>query len=312
MSNLENPGAYFKKSAEGAKNMESPPDSLSVPLGNLEFRDAENIDEYPLESSVEGRGLKLSIGYGQEGSDEASALLDRFKIPAEQITPEDQWRILEKFSLQDQSGNEINLDKLIGQNTEDRDEFMTDENVKNRKVSVLFRAENKTPSQEGVSIDQSKTESNKAVIMGSNIASPENIIAFLHEMGHVMAKPPSKATLQRQNYIESLNNRKFLEPEDRINTDEIFKKIADDILLEERDAWAWALNKLRPFIKSGAINKDVLLKTVHQYALKSYSNTLEERFINPNFKIRFSRKLKSFINTTLNTQPRILTSVDKK
>ena len=100
------------------------------------------------------------------------------------------------------------------------------------------------------------------------ILTPKGLIQLLHEIGHnVCSKSLEKNKDQKGlSFIDWLTISKF-------TSDEKIKKLAE-VYRGERDAHAYALNKLRPFIKSNILPKDVVMALIHGDALQNYSSYL--------------------------------------
>ena len=72
---------------------------------------------------------------------------------------------------------------------------------------------------------------------------------------------------------------------------ENLKRCCELKLEEERSSWAFALNKLRPFIKKeGLFSKKDVLNFVHDVCLQTYSR---------NFGARLNSSLKELVDTIL-------------
>ena len=94
-------------------------------------------------------------------------------------------------------------------------------------------------------------------------------------------------------------NRNLLTKEE-LSMPDIHERIAGFLLEEERNAWARALGRLRPFVRSGALDREEVLTAAHSIALTSYSKLLEN-FAHPSVMEGLYRKLVSQVNTLLST-----------
>lgn len=111
-------------------------------------------------------------------------------------------------------------------------------------------------------------DSRNKVICISDISSPDGIIGLMHEAGH-------------SNIYESLNDTErgalrsaLLRYREHYGSDSDFATV----LKHERDAWAWALKKIRPILgnnsQEGLISKTQLIKFVHKIALQTYGERI--------------------------------------
>lgn len=91
--------------------------------------------------------------------------------------------------------------------------------------------------------------------------SAAGILIMLHEIGH--RKDPS----MNNNTIFTQNNSKEEKPSD------------NKIITKERYAWAYSLNKLRPYIKGFNMKEDDIDILIHKFALGNYSATINKNII---------------------------------
>jgi len=103
----------------------------------------------------------------------------------------------------------------------------------------------------------------KMIVLNGDIATPLTLLALLHEAGHIHAAPKK----ENDNFSPEPNqNRKT------INAMDVAKK-----LLNERDAWAYALRTIKPFLdqekrKSFFIVKEDVLTFAKSECLRSYND----------------------------------------
>lgn len=101
-----------------------------------------------------------------------------------------------------------------------------------------------------------------------NILTSKGLIVFLHEIGHDVYRRFKEAKgikQDRSSFLGLLAAPFFLDKE----------KLAED-LRDERYASAYALKKLRPFIKRGIISKAAALNLIHQGQLQRYASYLRD------------------------------------
>ena len=155
-----------------------------------------------------------------------------------------QWRVLTDFRITDKSGN------------------------------VVFDIKKELPGyiiffhiiDEGQKQSSANPEA-KYIIIRGDISTPATILGLLHEIGHCKEYEESdefeKRTFDR--YHKAL----------RIGGSLSAETLAK-VLKRERDAWAYALRKIRPILGK-TITKDDVLTYIHGYALLSYSETIRRK-----------------------------------
>lgn len=113
-------------------------------------------------------------------------------------------------------------------------------------------------------IDES-TVSGKTIILHGDPASPGGIVTLLHEVGHFINDDESNQAL--------LSSHRSLNKEH----DDFSSEEAATIIKSERDAWAFALRKLRPLItKDGVFTKEKFFAFM-RYCLNGYSTVIGGR-----------------------------------
>ncbi|KKR20434.1 MAG: hypothetical protein UT48_C0018G0027 [Parcubacteria group bacterium GW2011_GWE2_39_37] len=249
------------------------PESLTERIGSTEF-DAEGKIE--LKNSI----LDLSIVYGKEL--EAVNLAKGSEIYKKE--DDDNWRMLHELKLNDCKGNELDLSPYLDKY---RTAFLIKTNKKNG--GRFFFDDSYQP----------------AITVRADVLSMNGIITLLHEIGHLELINKQVKTGPDKNYYYSRAvsyiktfNKKLFTKEERENPD-FLEYIASYVLQTERDAWAFCLNKLRPFIRAGSINKEDILVMAHDWALQSYNDRLNST-LNPSLIESIKMKLVGSINTLLN------------
>jgi hypothetical protein len=175
----------------------------------------------------------------------------------------DKTKILGNFRIEDESGNVVDLSEYIG------------------KYKILL-----SPVFERVG----EANLNQKIVKMKDISTPAQVLILLHEIGHL-------------NYIEQLEENdpekaeklKKITPE-ILKTDQIPQNAQEKMELEksidlkyeeERIAWAFAINKLRPIIdKEGLFSREAVTRFVHDFCLQKYSR-------------RFGTRINSLIGATI-------------
>jgi len=134
------------------------------------------------------------------------------------------------------------------------------------KAVVLFK---KHPDlQTGGSAYQ---DFNNLVLLEKKPSSPDGILTMMHELGHIEDKK----------LLDSIQRVKDLRYENIMigGYDEDVEKEKNALQLEwERDAWAYALNKTRPYIEGFELPEGALEEYIHEYALGSYCKIMPEEY----------------------------------
>ena len=101
------------------------------------------------------------------------------------------------------------------------------------------------------------------IISRSGINSFGSMFSVLHEIGHTV---DVEGTVGRLEFSHSKN------PNDQVKLTDQQKEL---ILRNERNAWSFALKKIRPFIKDFNVNMDDVDKFIHEVALYGYSDLIK-------------------------------------
>jgi len=109
------------------------------------------------------------------------------------------------------------------------------------------------------------SDKNGRIVLSDDVVTPMILLQLLHEAGHVHEKTDG--------------GKQFTEI-DSDNTSTIYTKDLAKKLLSERNAWAFALRKIKPFLdedksKGFAISKNDTLILAKNWALKSYLDSIK-------------------------------------
>jgi len=118
----------------------------------------------------------------------------------------------------------------------------------------------------------------KIIEMG-NILTPRSILELLHEIGHFVYRDSLKESNPQKFKELKKASLFFINDIDNNLRFSIDKKQLEQLcglkLEEERNAWAFALKKLKPFIKKdGLFTKEDILNYIHNVALQTYSRSI--------------------------------------
>lgn len=196
------------------------------PIGEIQYSESGG-------ATVERDGLTLHLNY--RGLDN---IIDKPQIEAkERLTAYNKgYRKLTGFSLADNSGNELHLSDLVP------DEW-----------SLIFNPE--SPRYELAGLANIR---NKTILINGDLSIPEAILTAIHERGHIeklSGKDPDELKEAMEKYFacESLTNVP--------STEDLAYH-----LREERDAWAYAANVIRPFTRGSnqIFTPDVVDNHIHE------------------------------------------------
>jgi hypothetical protein len=226
-------------------------DTTSHPASSTEYVASQKplVDniEYPEEGTIEARkgNLSLNLTYEMLTADSPQRLLDAAFDQDRDISDSSvsNWRIVDQFSLADNScGKKLELMDVVPP-----------------EIRVILR----TTPPSGYSF---KPEINVCVF-AENSTKPGAILLLLHEIGHSWAirKLDPEA---RENFLQSKRDL-----EDGIL---ISNEAWAQILEQERDAWAFAIKAIWPFLadedSGGWLTRAEVRKIVNDQALQTYSN----------------------------------------
>jgi hypothetical protein len=100
-------------------------------------------------------------------------------------------------------------------------------------------------------------------------------VSLLHEAGHVHDPHLNSVTTQEdQELRKELFGLQFSLPEEKKANKETTQKVAAHILRAERNAWAYALKKLRPFFEGEDgefLTEQAVMDLIHNDSLDSYA-----------------------------------------
>ncbi len=104
-----------------------------------------------------------------------------------------------------------------------------------------------------------------------DLAKVKGILKLLHEIGHEVSE-------QKLSDDDKLEIGEILGTFHSKNENEIDSKQLEMILKDERDAWAFALGKIKPFLNDSNLRKENVLKYIHgEMALGAYSAKIKKQ-----------------------------------
>lgn len=106
------------------------------------------------------------------------------------------------------------------------------------------------------------------IILNLEISTPESILTFFHEIGHFKDMDLDNT----DKLLHDLRMKSALNPNDKV----IYNQISAVEIKEERTAWAYAINKLRPFIGGLGISENGVKDFVHKFSLGSYCKDISD------------------------------------
>lgn len=115
----------------------------------------------------------------------------------------------------------------------------------------------------------------KQIFLSEDPLTPEGIVSLFHELGHykdsTRIESPTKPSHKSRMFIARTFKGVALNADQGELKDKVWEMGARDLLTLERDAWAIALNDLKPFIKDLKLKRSDLENYVHGKCLLSYS-----------------------------------------
>jgi hypothetical protein len=108
---------------------------------------------------------------------------------------------------------------------------------------------------------------NAAVIENISPNTPLGLLLLFHELGHLNEKNRIRTA---EKFVSDIT-------QDSSKTNELDPLMVYALIADERNAWAWGLSKLKPFIgdtSSHLFPKKQTMQMVHQWAMQSYSNRI--------------------------------------
>ncbi len=293
LSSKLDPKAYLEQHLEPKREGIATPEGLSAPLAeNVEYTD----DPFN-KLEVTRDGLSLEIVYGESATYKVMRAVESYLSFAQTKESEfAEWRQLYSLKLRNEKGQQLDLDFSANTNGVE----------KGKPTTVVFRAGVNRPTNATKSTGALRhTVTEDRIFIPGNLLSPGDILLLLHELGHAAVLNKYQENDERKlvqvyrylAYVRTLNHK-------RLNGDEesdpdINEKIFGTLLQEERDAWAFAIKKFKPFIGSAKITREAVLALVHEKALQSYSNTFRT-MLGPTLGEKIRLKIVSYINTLLN------------
>lgn len=114
----------------------------------------------------------------------------------------------------------------------------------------------------------------RKIFINSPLLSVDGIMTLLHEIGH-NHRDQHQSVLEQNKDENSLLRFKVSGIIEKILAGIIFRgpniKDASRVLRDERDAWSFALQKIKPFMKDLNVDINDMENIIHHYALYSYS-----------------------------------------
>ncbi len=102
----------------------------------------------------------------------------------------------------------------------------------------------------------------KRIVLFGKLAAPKTILGLFHEGGHIIEQAKGEAEFGPEKHSTQL-------------VDHLARQ-----LLSERDAWAFALKKIKPFLDEEegdqfTIQRDAVIEHIKNYALRTYTDSIK-------------------------------------
>lgn len=210
---------------------------LSEPFGAVDYMDEDEV-------TLKKNNLELSFSYTS-------------------LTPED----IASLNPTDVKGRKINdvdfrcLDNLIITG-KDNSMAINIKEILSPSYKIIFMTHNKKPSLGGLIDVKFKT-----IYIWGDFTNLENIISLLHEIGHSVDFENLNQS-DKNNFIDAYEKKLYYKPT---------KKGLEEVLRRERNAWAFAVKKIKPMLSEDSITKEDIMNFIHNEALSNYSGIIRKQ-----------------------------------
>jgi len=245
------PGGYLSRHLE-PKSVEHTDDAAVLDEGynlNCPIIDGIEVDYNKHEGLVlERDGRSFEAQYTPLSKDETDRMLHGLRTARNEAHSPSIVELIEKM-INFYSSGTYHLDKFRvqkGDNVLDLDGL-----AKSVGANIVFNPKNE--------IDENSLDTSKRILTSGDITKVSTVVKILHEIGHLMRPgDESKGAIKRYLSRESITELE-----------------AEEILHSERDAWAFTLKKIKPFLE-GEQREDIL-NFIHGYCLSYYSGNIREQ-----------------------------------
>ncbi|OQB05698.1 MAG: hypothetical protein BWY19_00831 [bacterium ADurb.Bin212] len=209
-------------------------------------------------------GQSIEAQYLPFSRDETDRMLLRLRSARNEVDSPNLVELIEKM-IKFYSTGAYNLEKLKIQ----KDENILDIGGLAESVgaSIVFNPD--------IECEVDSIEPSGRILSSGDIANLSTVVKILHELGH----------LERSGEESVGARRRYLKRES------ITESEAEYILRSERDAWAFALTKIKPFL--GKDQRGAVLNFIHRHSLSYYSDNIRKQ-IAPKWRLILPHLLESF------------------
>ena len=127
------------------------------------------------------------------------------------------------------------------------------------KPIVIFKRNSIPSESSGSLLNEEKLPA--TVMINSRLSSPNGILILMHELGHLNDKNLKNYRIELQKLLDNPGSW----------SEEMKEQRSAIFLKKERTAWAYALNKIKPFIAGLGVSEESIERHIHGLCLGSYS-----------------------------------------
>lgn len=233
---------YLEQKLESRMNLfKKRPEDLTKKMTDLKMGEGGDLN-------FEKKGLHFNIKYS---TFEDPNPYMQWKI-AQGIEKPGYWKVLENLTIKD-SDHKLDLEEYL------------------KLYSVRF-------SEEETSERHLNPADRNIVEMGT-VLTPRSILELLHEIGHYAYRDNLRKSNPQKFEELKIASRSFMNDIDNnlrfSDNKKQLEQFCELKLEEERNAWAFALKKLKPFInEDGLFAREDVLNYIHNIALQTYSRRI--------------------------------------
>jgi len=139
------------------------------------------------------------------------------------------------------------------------------------EVSIMFRTDG-----DDITRSSADTYMAQAIFLGAPLGNLFDILVLLHEAGHFKYKQSLASSEEKKFTLDSRVKFHKLAKDKKDLSDHMTQKEAESVLLDEREAWEFALRNLQPILEKLNIDKKIVNAMMYGESFGSYVNKLTE------------------------------------
>lgn len=215
--------------------------ALLRPFGRVEYKEKDSVD-------LEDNNFRLTFSYSPLEVNALPGVNQEF-LKKGLLDPKE-LRILEGLSLiNKKNGGTLDLREILPPG-----------------YRVIFIPKGNAPLGGNADVES------KTIYVWGDLTKPKNVLNLLHEIGHGF----DYERLTESDKKDFLGAYKAYGGEGGRNPD---KKTLEKVLRSERNAWAFALKKIKPLFDNSSVKKKDILSFIHNNALSNHSAVIRQRIM---------------------------------